>query len=149
MNYLSGLDEKPTTTVRIYDRGEYYSVHGEDAELAAKVVFKSTTIVKLMDPNNDKSSAVKYVTLSKNNFEVLIRDLLLVRNYRVEVFVSKNTKGTDWKVEYKGSPGNLLQFEDLLFNHNEVVSGNALLSVFLQISDNQKVGSTLTHISLD
>jgi DNA mismatch repair protein MSH2 len=91
-----------------------------------------------MDPENDKATAVKYVTLSKNHFEIFVRDLLLVRNYRVEVYVSKTTKGNDWTIEYKGSPGNLLQFEDLLFNSNEIVSGNALLSVYLQLSDNQK-----------
>lgn len=83
---------------------------------------------------------ISQVGLNKANFETFVKELLLVRNYRVEVFVNKGgTKGNDWKIEYKASPGNLTQFEELLFNSNEIVSGNALLAVNMQISEQQKV----------
>lgn len=75
--------------------------------------------------------------LSKNNFELAVRELLLVRNYRAEVYVRSSTGG-DWQLEYRGSPGNLLQFEDILFSNKEILVGNSILSLQLHLQNNQR-----------
>ncbi|XP_055591799.1 DNA mismatch repair protein spellchecker 1 isoform X2 [Uranotaenia lowii] len=131
---------KPATTVRFFDRSDYYSVHGSDAEFVAKCVFKSTNVVKIMAPSGSEDE-VPYVVLSKNNFESFVRDLLLVRNYRVEVFTNKNASKTsnEWVLEFKGSPGNLSQFEDLLFANNDMVTGSALTALHIKQQGKQKV----------
>ncbi|CAH2047203.1 unnamed protein product, partial [Iphiclides podalirius] len=103
---------KPPTTVRIFDRNEYYSVHGEDATTAAREVFSSVSNIKKMGLEPDR---LDYLVLSKGNFEILIRKLLLVRRYRVEIYVPEgSSKNSEWRLEYKGSPGNLSQLEEAL-----------------------------------
>ncbi|XP_053691688.1 DNA mismatch repair protein spellchecker 1 [Sabethes cyaneus] len=140
MKFFKTLPDKPSTTVRFFDRSDYYSCHGSDSEFVAKCVFKSTNVVKIMAPAG-LDEELPYVVLSKNNFEGLVRDLLLVRNYRVEVYTNKGPmkSSNGWVLEFKGSPGNLTQFEDLLFANNDMVSGSALLALHLKQDGRQKV----------
>lgn len=47
------------------------------------------------------SSRLEYVVVSKTNFDTIVRDLLLVRHYRVEVYQSKGGKNLDWTLAFK------------------------------------------------
>lgn len=136
--------QKPASTVRFFDRNDYYSLHGEDAHLAAKSIFKSVATVKTMAPDGEKES-VDYISLSKGNFEILLRELLLVKNYRVEVYTKKGLSN-DWSIEFKGSPGNLIQFENLLFNNTEMVVGSSVIAVNLKQTGPQKVFANITSL---
>lgn len=112
IKFYNSLPEKPPTTVRVFDRNDFYSVHGIDATTAAREVFSSVSNIKKMglEPNR-----LEYLVLSKGNFEILMRKLLLVRRYRVEIYVAEGSiKNCDWVVKYKGSPGCLSQLEDVL-----------------------------------
>lgn len=97
------------------------------------MIYKSTALISEMIP--DDSTSIPYITLYKNKFESAVRELLLVRNYRVEVYIRRSS-ASDWKVQYRGSPGNLLQFEDIIFTNKEELVGNSILSLQLRLQNN-------------
>ncbi|XP_059484819.1 DNA mismatch repair protein Msh2 isoform X2 [Neocloeon triangulifer] len=121
------MPEKSACTVRIFNRNEYYTLHGSDAILASKEIFKSTSSVKHM---NYGQNQLEYVILNHHHFEALLRTLLLNKTYRVEVYSSPNNSSNNWTIEFKASPGNLSQFEDLLFStKSEGQSGVAAIKI--------------------
>lgn len=92
-SFLIGL-QKSAATIRFFDRGEYFSLHGSDALYAAKEFFKTNNAIKIWKyPSTGDELETCYI---KNaNFEALLKDLLLVKQYRVEIW-KRNTKTNEW-----------------------------------------------------
>ncbi|CAG9859536.1 unnamed protein product [Phyllotreta striolata] len=123
VRYYNSLPEKPASTIRFFSRSDYYTVHGDDASLVNEML---SLPIKFMG----NQPQLSYICLNKSRFESILRDLLLLRQYRVEIFVKGPSKtANDWTLDYKASPGNLTQLEDLLFENAEVDFTNSVMAV--------------------
>jgi DNA mismatch repair protein MSH2 len=128
IHFFNGMPQKPSTTVRVFDRNEYFTVHGEDAALAARLVFHTSSVVKQLGAGNQQLPSV---ALSKMNFESFARELLLVHQRRVEVYRCKAKGTSSWTLAYKASPGNLQQLEEVVFGGSAITHSPMILAVRL------------------
>ncbi|GIQ86400.1 DNA mismatch repair protein Msh2, partial [Kipferlia bialata] len=104
-------------TIRIFCRGDYYTVHGREAERVADHVFKSRSVMRVWRGNAAKRQAettdgLPTVCVSKVLFEQCLKVMLLERRCPVELYEKKAGKG--WFREAAASPGDPTAFADVL-----------------------------------
>jgi len=136
---LDALPPKPPTTTRFFRRGDdFYCVYGDDATFVARDFYKTMGVVKMLGP---AAKQVASVALSRNMFETVVRDLLLVRQYRVELLENRGRgKNNEWVVVKKASPGNLMQLEDHIYSHAEVNQSSCMAVKVANDGGSRKIG---------
>lgn len=77
---------------------DYYTVHGKDAVFVANELFRSTSVIKEFRSGD---TTLQYVVVNKTRFEAFVRELLLVRQFRVEVYREKQRGDNNWELLYK------------------------------------------------
>ncbi|KAH6583996.1 hypothetical protein BASA61_007758 [Batrachochytrium salamandrivorans] len=122
-------------TLRLFERngGDYYSVHGDDAIFVSEHVYKTATVLKNL------GSGLPSCTLSKLNAMTFLKEMLTEKQYRIEIWAPDSSKGGNWKVSKRASPGNLQSVEDLLFVNAEVSSSPVILAVTVTTRGADKV----------
>ncbi|KAJ2692729.1 MSH2 protein [Coemansia sp. RSA 1285] len=138
--FVNSLPQQENT-IRVFERsnGDYYSVHGADAEYVANVVYKTTTVLKYLGGN--ASTGLPSCTMSRMVTENFLRDALLKYQLRVEIYAPLDGKQSNWKVSCTASPGNLQQVEEMLFANTEMVSVPLVMAVSFRVSvDQMRVG---------
>ena len=89
-----------TGTIRLFDRGDYYSVHGPDALYIASNVYHTQTVIKYLGPGG--RGGLPSVTLSANSAKTFLREALTARQLKVEIWVPEAGQGkraTKFKLE--------------------------------------------------
>ncbi|KAG8186204.1 hypothetical protein JTE90_008734 [Oedothorax gibbosus] len=136
INYYNQLP-KTSCLCRIYERNDGYCLYGEDAKLVSK--FMATLKLKTMESGE---GSLNYVKLTKGHLIKLLRHLLFVIQYKVEILRSNGSiRNPEWTVEGKASPGNLTAVEDLLFSDDNsyVMTQRGLMAIKMTTENNDLV----------
>mgnify|MGYP004706458047 CR=1 FL=1 len=114
----------------------YYTVFDEDAILASEIIYSSHSVLKsspmIAHPKDiDRKVSIQYLPLSDKTFSSLLQNLILDKNYKVEIYGIQDSKNHIWKLLKSGSPGHLDEIEDIMFSNfddnDEVVLENSQL----------------------
>ncbi|CAI4219585.1 unnamed protein product [Parascedosporium putredinis] len=109
IRFFKSLPEVHEDTIRIFDRGDWYTSHGEDANFIARTVYKSTSVVRHLGRNDH--TGLPSVTMTVTVFRQFLREALFKLGKRVEIWSSPNGR-MNWKLTKQASPGNLQDVED-------------------------------------
>lgn len=144
------LGEKPITTVHIFERNDFFYLFQKDGEMAAQHIYGSVTATKSMG----KVNPVSFCVLNHANFESILRHILLVKHYRVEIFkfvAAKGGKSAFYELEVRASPGNISSVEHVLYGESEIIRDcNYLVGVKVEGSGDQyQVGVAAIDTSLN
>ncbi|KAK3346803.1 DNA mismatch repair protein msh-2 [Lasiosphaeria hispida] len=111
IRFFKSLPDLGEDTVRIFDRGDWYTAHGEDANFIARTVYKTTSVVRQLGKSDH--TGLPSVTMTVTVFRQFIREALFKLGKRVEIWASPSGR-MNWKVIKQASPGNLQDVEDEL-----------------------------------
>ncbi|KRX44120.1 DNA mismatch repair protein Msh2 [Trichinella murrelli] len=123
--FVKIIEGKSPTNICMFDRADYYFCIGDDAFYIAKEILKTVTILKHILVEDVPQ---QYITLNKNTFERVVRELLLVHLYRIEVYRCSSTRSQDWELSAKASPGYIREFENILTNCEELQEQSRILA---------------------
>ncbi|KAK8137885.1 DNA mismatch repair protein [Apiospora sp. TS-2023a] len=111
IRYFKSLPVVGNETVRIFDRGDWYTAHGDDANFLARTVYKTTSVVRQLGRND--ATGLPSVTMTITVFRQFLREALFKLGKRIEIYASPNGR-MNWKIVKQASPGNLQDVEDEL-----------------------------------
>ncbi|KAK3068311.1 MSH2 protein, partial [Teratosphaeriaceae sp. CCFEE 6253] len=133
---------KNDETVRIYNRGDWLSAHGEDAMLIARVQYKTTSVVKTLG----KSPGLPSVTMTWTAYKSFLREAIFRLGKRVEILES--TSRNQWKVTKQASPGNLQDIEEELGGHVDSAPIILAVKVLAKATETRQVGVCFADASV-
>lgn len=133
---------KNVDTVRVFDRGDFLSAHGDDALLIARVQYKTTSVLKTLGRN----PGVPSVTMTHTAYRNFLREAIFRMGKRVEVLQSSGRN--NWKVVKQASPGNLQDVEDELGGHIDSAPIILAVKVSAKASEVRNVGVCFADASV-
>ena len=110
IKFFKALPVNDDDTVRVFDRGDWYTAHGDDAAFIARTVYKTTSVLRQLGKND--STGLPSVTMTITVYRNFLREALFRLGKRIEVW--GGTGRGNWKVTKQASPGNLQDVEEEL-----------------------------------
>ncbi|KAG7128962.1 DNA mismatch repair protein msh-2 like [Verticillium longisporum] len=145
IRYFKSLPEVHEDTIRIFDRGDWYTAHGEDANFIARTVYKTTSVVRQL--GRDDKSGLPSVTMTVTVFRQFLREALYKLSKRVEIYQSTSGR-MNWKVVKQASPGNLQDVEEELGGQFEAAPMILAVKITAKASEARSVGVCFADASV-
>ena len=135
ISWFHKMPAKGKDTVRLFDRGDFFSVHGPDASLVAATVYKTQSVLKMLGKGKD---AVPSCTLNMTAGKNFLREALTSKQLKVEIWGGGTSKKHTWKMEKQATPGNLQEVEDLLYVGAEMETSPIVLAIRVKVQEGIK-----------
>ncbi|EGS22144.1 DNA mismatch repair protein msh2-like protein [Thermochaetoides thermophila DSM 1495] len=137
IRFFRSLPPVGEDTIRIFDRNDWYTAHGEDANFIARTVYKTTSVVRMLGKNDH--TGLPSVTMTVTVFRQFLREALYKLGKRIEIWTSANGR-MNWKLAKQASPGNLQDVEDDLGGYGESAPIILAVKISAKASEARTVG---------
>ncbi|KAI4862318.1 DNA mismatch repair protein msh-2 [Hypoxylon rubiginosum] len=145
IRFFKSLPSVGDETVRIFDRGDWYTAHGEDANFIARTVYKTTSVVRQLGRKD--AGGLASVTMTVTVFRQFLREALFKLGKRVEIYASSGSR-MNWKIVKQASPGNLQDVEDELGGQFESAPMILAVKISAKASEARSVGVCFADASV-
>ncbi|KAF2083671.1 DNA mismatch repair protein [Saccharata proteae CBS 121410] len=136
------LPHKENDTVRIFNRGDFYTAHGDDATFIARTVYRTTSVLRHLG----RDPGLESVTLSITVFRNFLREALFRLGKRVEIWGT--SARNHWEIVKQASPGNLQDIEEELGNQLEAAPIILAVKITARASEARNVGVCFADASV-
>ncbi|KAI9754074.1 MAG: MutS-like protein [Chaenotheca gracillima] len=144
IRFFRNLPSKDDETIRIFDRGDWYTAHGDDAMFVARTVYKTTSVIRQLGRSDQ--SGLPSVTMTITVYRNFLREVLLRLGKRIEIWESSGRM--NWKIGKQASPGNLQDIEDELGGQVEAAPIILAVKVSARASEARNVGVCFADASV-
>ncbi|THY50665.1 DNA mismatch repair protein-like protein msh-2 [Aureobasidium pullulans] len=142
IKFFRNLPGTNDDTIRLFDRNDYYTAHGDDAKFIALNQYKTTSVIKQLG----RDPGLESVTLSQTVFRNFLREALFRLGKRVEIWES--TGKNKFTLAKQASPGNLQDVEDEVGSSMEAAPIILAVKVSAKASEARNVGVCFADASV-
>jgi len=144
IRFFKSLPAKDDETIRVFDRGDWYTAHGDDASFIARTVYKTTSVLRQLGKND--STGLPSVTMTITVYRNFLREALFRLGKRIEVW--GNSGKMNWKIIKQASPGNLQDIEEELGGQFDAAPIILAVKVSAKASEARNVGVCFADASV-
>ncbi|KIJ24074.1 hypothetical protein M422DRAFT_39300 [Sphaerobolus stellatus SS14] len=143
-NFFERLEQRDDT-IRLFDRGDYYTLHGNDARYVAQNFYHTSSVLKWFGRgyrSGNQKEGLPSCTMRTEQAKSFLREALTARQLRVQIWVpeagSSKKNPSKWKLDKQASPGNITPLEDLLFVNTDLLSAPIITSLKVVMKDKMR-----------
>ncbi|KAI9788331.1 MAG: MutS-like protein [Candelina submexicana] len=143
IRFFRNLPINDNDTIRIFDRGDWYTAHGDDATFIARTVYKTTSVLRQLGKSE---GGLPSVTMTITVYRNFLREALFKLGKRIEVWAASGRM--QWKIAKQASPGNLQDIEDDLGGQVDSAPIILAVKVTAKASEARNVGVCFADASV-